>query len=90
MRLAPFFFRIHSGEDKTRSGFLNIYLIFTTVVLSHHVSNSLPYGYKYNTVKPVVSGHSTIELKTKVLKTNVSLMRFESIAECSPILLTCI
>ena len=35
-----------------------------------------------NTVKPVLSGHSKID-KTKVLKTNGSLMKVESIAECS-------
>ena len=34
------------------------------------------------TVKPILSGHSKIE-KTKVLKTNGSLMKVESIAECS-------
>ena len=34
------------------------------------------------TVKPVLSGHSKID-KTKVLETNVSLMKVESIAECS-------
>ena len=36
----------------------------------------------YFTVKPVLSGHSKID-KTKVLKTNGSLMKVESIAECS-------
>ena len=35
-----------------------------------------------STVKPVLSGHSKID-KTKVLKTNGSLMKVESIAECS-------
>ena len=35
-----------------------------------------------NTIKPVLSGHSKID-KTKVLKTNDSLMKVESIAECS-------
>ena len=35
------------------------------------------------TVKPVLSGHSKID-KTKVLKTDISLMQVESIAECSP------
>ena len=35
-----------------------------------------------NTVKPVLSGHSKLD-KTKVLKTNGSLMKVESIAECS-------
>ena len=34
------------------------------------------------TVKPVLSGHSKID-KTKILKTNDSLMKVESIAECS-------
>ena len=35
-----------------------------------------------NTVKPVLSGYSKID-KTKVLKINDSLMKVESIAECS-------
>ena len=34
------------------------------------------------TVKLVLSGHSKID-KTKVLKTNDSLMKVQSIAECS-------
>ena len=34
-----------------------------------------------NTVKHVLSGHSKID-KTKALKTNGSLMKVESIAEC--------
>ena len=47
-----------------------------------------------NTVKPVLSGHSKID-KTKVLKTNGSLMKVESIVqnaflEQSAILLSCI
>ena len=51
-----------------------------------------------NTVKPVLSGHLKID-KTKVLMENGSLMKVESIAECSKgsgqgehsaILLTCI
>ena len=37
---------------------------------------------KYNTVKPTLSGHSKID-KTKVFKTNGSLMKVESIEECS-------
>ena len=35
-----------------------------------------------STVKPVFSGHSKID-KTKILMTNGSLMKVESIAECS-------
>ena len=34
------------------------------------------------TLNPVLSGHSKID-KAKVLKTNGSLMKVESIAECS-------
>ena len=36
-----------------------------------------------DTVKPVLSGHSKID-KTKILMTYGSLMKVESIAECSP------
>ena len=36
----------------------------------------------YNTVKPVLSGHSKL-VKTKALKTNGILMKAKSIAECS-------
>ena len=40
-------------------------------------------GTDFNsTVKPVLSGHSKID-KTKVLKTDVSLMQVRCIAECS-------
>ena len=35
-----------------------------------------------NTVKPVLSGYSKID-KTKTLKTNGSLIKVESLAECS-------
>ena len=35
-----------------------------------------------NTVKPVLSGHSKV-VKTNILMTNDSLMKVESIAECS-------
>ena len=38
--------------------------------------------YSVYTVKPVLSSHSKID-KTKVLKTNGSLMKVESFAECS-------
>ena len=38
--------------------------------------------YKESTVKPVLSSHSKID-KTEVLKTNGSLMKVKSIAECS-------
>ena len=38
--------------------------------------------YECNTVKSVLNGHSKID-KSKVLKTNGSLMKVESIVECS-------
>ena len=38
---------------------------------------------KEGTIKPVKNGHSKID-KTKILMTNGSLMKVESIAECSP------
>ena len=46
--------------------------------------NKMPSKNKcfYNTVKPVLSGHSKID-KTEVLKTDGSLMQVESIAKCS-------
>ena len=36
-----------------------------------------------DTVEPVLNGHSKMD-KTKILMTNGSLMKVESIAECSP------
>ena len=44
--------------------------------------NATPQCVQKITVKPVLSSHSKID-KTKVLKTNNSLMKVESIAECS-------
>ena len=53
-----------------------------------HISNNEKFNFgtyclsKNNTVKPDLSGYSKID-KTKVLKTDGSLMKVESIAECS-------
>ena len=41
------------------------------------------YAVFQHSVKPVKKGHSKID-KTKILITNGSLMKVESIAECSP------
>ena len=59
-------------------------LYLSHAYLSSWAMGSCPVQFiaTYNTVKPVLSGHSKIE-KTKVLKTNGSLMKVESIAECS-------
>ena len=52
--------------------------------LAHFADQTLKLSYKKQpiTVKPFFSGHSKID-KTKVLKTNGSLMKVESITECS-------
>ena len=47
-----------------------------------HSTTVLFYKFK-SKVKPVLSGHSKID-KTKILMTDGSLMKVESIAECSP------
>ena len=52
--------------------------IYVCAIMSGSETKTL---YKY-TVKPVSSSHSKMD-KTKVLKTNGSLMKVESIAECS-------
>ena len=54
--------------------------------LSNQIEDAITHlrsGYPHfnTTVKPVLSGHSKTD-KTKVLKTNGSLMKVESIAEC--------
>ena len=53
-------------------------------LFSTNMNNDIPKYYipEYDTVKPVISGCSKID-KTKVLKTNGSLMKVETIAECS-------
>ena len=48
----------------------------------HYRKNQSYKKIKLLTVKPVLSGHSKID-KTKVLMANGSLMKVESIAECS-------
>ena len=53
----------------------------------YHWATALLREYTGKTAKPAFSGHSKID-KTKILMTNGSLMKVESIAECSP--LTCI
>ena len=45
-------------------------------------SNKLSIESEINTVKPVLSGHLKLD-KTKVFKTNGTLMKVESIAKCS-------
>ena len=59
-------------------GAAGIYIFFiTTILLMSAFMISLVL-----TIKPVLSGHSKVD-KTKILKINGSLMKVESIAECS-------
>ena len=51
-------------------------------VFTDNIDPKLPILIIQTTVKPVLSGHSKID-KTKVFKTDGSLMQVESIAECS-------
>ena len=69
-------------------------LTFGCILLETHVDVEIASSLQakqWNTVKPVLCGHSKID-KIKILLTNGSLMKVESIAECShsAILLTCI
>ena len=58
---------------------LNIWIFFSS---SKFILNPYHRKKQVSTVKPVLHGHSEID-KTKVLKTNGSLMKIKSIAECS-------
>ena len=55
---------------------------FYTRTLVSTVDQRLRWAFSLITVKPVLSGHSKID-KTKILMTNGSSMKDESIAECS-------
>ena len=57
-----------------------VFKINCNMLISFELTRQWP---NVSTVKPVLSGHSKID-KTKVLMTNGSLMKVESIAECSP------
>ena len=59
-----------------------------SILHSIHLTKNSKY-HIINTVKPVLNGHSKIG-KTKILMTKGTLMKVESIAKCSRILLTCI
>ena len=50
------------------------------VILNNNISGT---DQAAHTVKPVLSGHTKND-KRKILMTNGSLMKVESIAECSP------
>ena len=63
--------------------FFPLYLFIHEIyVVTKTLKKYLTYKYKIITVKLVLSGHSKRD-KTKILMTNVSLMKVESIAECS-------
>ena len=57
---------------------------FTPYIYSRHAGIENTNVYNYRTYsKPVLSGHSKIG-NTMIIMTNGSLMKVESIAECSP------
>ena len=53
-------------------------------MISCILKGEMPFKMHKITVKLVLSGHSKTN-KTKILMTNDSLMKVESIAECSPL-----
>ena len=57
--------------------------VFVVVLLLFHAKFIGICIVSIYTVKPVYSGHSKID-KTKILMTNGSLVKVQSIAECSP------
>ena len=64
---------------------IRIYLPLKVITLKSTGNDLSMMGLRFfnnNIVKPVLSGHSKMG-KTKVLKTNGSLIQMESIAECS-------
>ena len=71
---------MHHGELKQMIDVYDLDQCLISVVFSSH--SDLLNCFLFYTVKPVLSGHSKMD-KTKVLKTNGSLMKVESIAECS-------
>ena len=82
-----FFFIIHIISQDVSSIQMAFFSFFSIKHTVHSPNTcNTKFGIHWNgrcyTVKPVLSGHSKID-KTKVLKTNGSLMKVESIAECS-------
>ena len=69
---------LHVQADNPWYNYYVVNLGINTIKLEH--------SFRTCTVKPVFSGHSKID-RTKVLMANFSLMKVESIAECSLALL---
>ena len=77
--------RLISIRDPRETFKENPYYLLTELLFVSFILLQLRHGKKDNplyTVKPVLSGHSKID-KTQILMTNGSLMKVESIAECS-------
>ena len=79
-----------NGGVNLRICSIHIYVNLTVSNLWHFILQFPPLQFpsssleriKHTIAKPVLSGHSKID-KTKVSKTNGSLMKVKSIAECS-------
>ena len=63
--------QINSKRNEERKVFNNVFCGYSFKI------------YNVFTIKPVLNGHPKID-KTKLLMTNGSFMKVESIAECSP------
>ena len=80
----PYFLKVAVDEDDLRNGMPISSKASVESYLEKHALyfQEICLQGKIYTVKPVLKGHSKID-KTKVLKTHGSLMKIESIAECS-------
>ena len=71
----------HAKQKNTITSAILVMMI-ENIKKDHKQRSNTMGSAKDTTVKPVLSGHSKIE-KKKVLKTNGSLMKVKTIAECS-------
>ena len=85
-------FEIASNFEKFRLKFSMFYCIsfaranfFISNIALIPIQKKTHFPCEHDTVKPVYNSHSNLSIidKAKVLTTNVSLMKVESIAECS-------
>ena len=75
--------KVESIAECSLEAFCNTYDLHLAIIgLENQFFTRRATSHLEGAVKPVLSSHSKID-KTKVLNTNVSLMKVESIAECS-------
>ena len=79
-KLLPLFGAAYAAPNNGKS------ILYKFISTFYCLNNCVAFGKlncEVNTIKPVLSGHSKID-KTKTLMTKGSLMKVQSIAECSP------